>query len=576
MVSRQLITMTPSFRIHAFIVVFAGAGMAAAAALHAQRPVVADDLTRRVDAIFSDWDRADSPGCALGVYRHGAILYTRGYGMADVERRVPIAPHTVFDIGSTSKQFSAAAMVLLQQDGRLTLDDSLRTWVPELPAYTAPITIRHMLLHTSGLRDYIGLLTLAGISTDSVTDADDALRIIARQKALNFEPGAEQLYSNSGYFLLSVVVERASGTTLQAFARERIFAPLGMTRTHYLGSYDDIVPDRAMAYAPRPAGGLRLDVSRWLQVGDGAVFTTVEELLHWDNNFYEPKVGGQALLSALQRPGTLADGRALEYGLGLGVGLYRGQRTVSHGGSWGGYRAELLRFPDQRFSVATLCNLGSINPTQLARRVADVYLEDLLAPVDTTQAGGAAPVHVPVDVLSGYAGTYRNSATRSRLVFALDDGRLTASGDGRFELRPRSATVFESPGTPVTWTFERGGSAARVARQREGREPEVFEKVVPLTLTAGELEPYAGRFYSEELDATFTLEIEDGALTLHRRGARPQRLTPVVPDEFMAGPMTVRFTRAADGQPAGYLLDIGRVRGLVFERAAPERRVAGR
>ena len=524
--------------------------------------------TGRVDAIFAEWDRQDSPGCALGVYRNGAIAYARGYGMADVERHVPIAPHTVFDIGSTSKQFSAAAIVLLQQDGRLTLDDSVRNWVPDLPPYAAPITIRHMLLHTSGLRDYIGLLTLAGVSIDSVTDADDALRIIARQKALNFEPGAEQLYSNSGYFLLSVIVERASGKTLQAFARERIFAPLGMTRTHYLGSYDDVVPDRALAYEPRPNGGLRLDVSRWLQVGDGAVFTTVEELLQWDNNFYEPRVGGDALPAALRAPGSLANGTALDYALGLGIGTYRGQRTVSHGGSWGGYRAELLRFPDQRFSVATLCNLGSINPTRLARRVADVYLEDVLAPVDTADAGGGAPVHVPADVLAGYAGTYRNAVTRTRLVVALGDGRLTVSGDGRFELRPRSAAVFHAAGTPVTWTFDASGRGhpSRVTRQREGREPEVFEKVAPLKLTARDLAAYGGRFYSEELDATFTLAVEDGALTLRRRGARTQRLVPVVADEFMAGSMTVRITRGPDGAVAGYLLDIGRVRNLLFER----------
>jgi CubicO group peptidase (beta-lactamase class C family) len=538
------------------------------AAVLAQQAPDANPVAARVDAVFADYDKPDSPGCALGVYKDGAIVYSRGYGMADLERGVPITPRTVFDIGSTSKQFSAAAIVLLAQDGKLTLDDDVRRWVPELPDYGTPITIRQMLLHTSGLRDYIGLLTLAGHRTDDVTDAEDALRIIARQKALNFAPGAEHLYSNSGYFLLSTVVERASGKTLQAFARERIFAPLGMTKTHYLGRYDDIVPDRALAYAPRQGGGLRQDISRWLQVGDGAVFTTVEELLHWDNNFYDPKVGGPALLDALQAPGSLNGGKPLTYALGLGIGTYRGQRTVSHGGSWGGYRAELLRFPDQRFSVATLCNLGTVNPTQLARRVADVYLEAVLAPVAAAATPVTPAATLPAEALSAYAGLYRHPVTRARLNVTLLNAQLTVLGDGRFELRPRAPTVFEADGTSTTWTFEASdaGGPARLTRKQDGLDPEVFEKVTPLKPTAAELELYAGRYYSEELDATFTLASEEGALMLRRRGASPQRLVPIVGDEFMAGSVTVRFERAADGAVSGYVMDLGRVRNLRFER----------
>ena len=522
------------------------------------------DNSRRVDALFSAWDRSESPGCALGVYRDGAIAYSRGYGMADLERRVPITPRTIFDIGSTSKQFTAAAIVMLAQDGKLTLDDDVRKWVPELPDYGRPITIRHMLLHTSGIRDYIGLLTLAGARIDDVTDAADALRIIARQKALNFEPGAERLYSNSGYFLLSVIVERAAKQTLQAFAREKIFKPLGMNSTHYLASYDDIVPDRALAYAPR-GGGLRLDLPRWLQVGDGAVFTNVEELLQWDRNFYEPRVGGAKMLETLQQPGTLGDGRPLTYALGLVTGTYRGQRTISHGGSWGGYRAELLRFPSQRFSVAILCNLGSIDPSLLARRVADVYLDKVLSPENASSPAASSNTSpVAPDLLQSYAGMYRNPATRERLVFAVASGTLAVSG---VRLQPRSDTIFGVDGAPATFTFEPAGTGrpARVRREQEGRDTEILEKVQPLKLNAEDLAPLAGRYYSEELDATWSLAVEDGALVIHRRGAPPQRPMPVVADEFMAGGLTLRFVRA-DGRVTGMVLDLGRVRDLRFER----------
>ncbi len=520
------------------------------------------DANPRVDAIFKAWDRPDSPGCALGVYRDGAITYSRGYGMADLERRVPITPHTIFDIGSTSKQFTAAAIVLLAQEGKLTLDDAVRKWIPELPDYGQLITIRHMLLHTSGIRDYIGLLTLAGARIDDVTTADDALTIIARQKALNFEPGVERLYSNSGYFLLSVIVERAAKQTLQAFAKERIFKPLGMTRTHYLESYDDIVPDRALAYAPR-RGGLRLDMPRWLQVGDGAVFTNVEELLQWDRNFYEPRVGGAKMVETLQQPGTLRNGRSFNYALGLGTGTYRGQRTISHGGAWGGYRAELVRFPSQRFSVAVLCNLASTDPSALARRVADVYLEKVLS-TDQAATSAAAATTIPPAVLQSYAGLYRNPATRERMTFTVSDSTLTVSG---VTLQPRSKTVFGFDGSPVTFAFEPAvdGRSARVTRQVDDRDPEVLEKVQPLKVEANEIAPLAGRYYSEELDTTWTLAVENGVLTIHRRGAPPQRAMPVVVDEFMAGGVTLRFVRA-DGRVTGMVLDLGRVRDLRFER----------
>ena len=206
----------------------------------------------RVDSIFAAYDRPDAPGCAVGVYRDGRIQYARGYGLADLEHRVPITPATVFDIGSTSKQFTAATILLLEQEGKLSLDDDVRRFLPELPAYERPITIRHLLHHTSGLRDYIGLLRLAGVRTDDVATADDALQMLVRQRALNFAPGDEHLYSNSGYFLLSLIVERAAGRSLRDEARDRIFAPLGMTRTAYLGSYHDVVPDRAIGIWPVP------------------------------------------------------------------------------------------------------------------------------------------------------------------------------------------------------------------------------------------------------------------------------------------------------------------------------------
>jgi CubicO group peptidase (beta-lactamase class C family) len=542
--------------------------------LPAQAPEgAAVERNARVDAIFAPWDRDDSPGCAVGVYRDGRAVHTGGYGMADLERRVPITPRTVFDIGSTGKQFSAASVALLAQRGVLSLDDDVRRWVPELPRYERPVTIRYLLHHTSGLRDYINLLTLGGARIDDVTTDDDALAAIARQRALNFLPGDDHLYSNSGFFLLSVIVERAAGMPLREFAQREIFQPLGMVRTHYLGSYDDVVPDRALAYAPRPDGGYRTSMSRWLQTGDGGVFTTVEELALWDRNFLEPRVGGPELLAELHRPGTLAGGRVLGYALGLTIGTHRGERIVSHGGSWGGYRAELMRFPDHRFSVAVLCNVGAANATQLAQRVAEIYLDDVLeAPAAAAAAtpASAPAVRVPAATLRALAGTYRHPDTRATRTITFDGGTLYVGTRPRFELRPRNAREFDLTNAQVraSMTFEpaTGGGPRRLVWQQVGEEPITFEEVYLVAPGAAALAAYAGAYHGEEIQAIYTLDVTDGALRLRRRGADPAILRPGTHDEFSAGGTTLRFQRDAAGEVSGFILDVGRVRNLHFVR----------
>src|SRR5712671_2372535 len=334
-----------------------------------------------VDEVFSDLAKPGSPGCVLGVYRDGTMVYSKGYGLANLEENVPITPQSVFDIGSTSKQFTSASILLLEKQGKLSVNDDVRKYLPELPDYGQRITILHLLNHTSGLRDYLTLMELAGINTDSVTTDDDALALIHRQKALNFAPGSDFLYSNTGFFLLSVIVQRVSGKTLREFAGENIFAPLEMTHTQYRDSHAALITNRALAYEEREnKDGYTLDVSYFEQTGDGAVHTSVEDLLKWDENFYSPRIGGKEFLSEIQERGKLNDGKVLEYAKGLFLQDYRGLHTVSHGGAWGGYRAELLRFPDQHFSVACLCNVGNAGATRRAHQVADIYLGSLMKP----------------------------------------------------------------------------------------------------------------------------------------------------------------------------------------------------
>jgi CubicO group peptidase (beta-lactamase class C family) len=321
-----------------------------------------DKTEAAVDEVFADYTKAGSPGCALAVYRDGKIILTKGYGLANIEEHVPITPQSVFDIGSTSKQFTAASILLLEKQGKLSVNDDVREYLPELPDYGQKITILNLLNHTSGLRDYLTLMDLAGINMDSVTTDEDALQIVTRQKALNFAPGSEFLYSNTGFFLLSVIVKRVSGRTLREFAAENIFVPLGMTHTQYRDDHTALISDRALAYDPMEnKNGYTLNISYFEQTGDGAVHTTVEDLQKWDENFYSRRVGGKEFLAEIQEQGKLNSGKVLDYAKGLFIDDYRGLHTVSHGGAWGGYRAELLRFPEQHFSVVCLCRQGDAN-----------------------------------------------------------------------------------------------------------------------------------------------------------------------------------------------------------------------
>jgi len=421
-----------------------------------------------VDEVFAAYAKAGTPGCVVGVVRDSRLIFARGYGFANIEHDIPLTPKSVLDIGSTSKQFTAASILLLEQQGKLSINDDVRKFVPELPAYGPTVTILHLLNHTSGIRDYLTLMSVAGVNFDGVTTDDDALRIITRQKALNFPPGSEHLYSNSGYFLLSVIVKRASGKSLRQFAQEQIFAPLDMRETHFHDDHTLIVPRRASAYAPGPEGSFVIDMSGFEQTGDGAVYTTVEDLAKWDRNFYEPKVGGQALVDGLLRSGVLNDGKTIPYAAGLMNGTHKGLPAVSHGGSWAGYRAELIRFPEQRFSVICLCNRGDGNPGAKARQVADLYLASEMtsaapAPKPQTPPAAQKPATPPPPALTAadlgrLAGTYYSEELDTIARLTIENDRLFYNGPGGppRPLEPSARDRFSSG--PLQLEITRSGS----------------------------------------------------------------------------------------------------------------------
>lgn len=429
-----------------------------------------------VDEVFSDFTKSGSPGCALGVYRDGKIIYAKGYGLANIEENVAITPQSVFDIGSTSKQFTAASILLLEKQGRLAVNDDVRKYLPELPDYGQKLSILQLLNHTSGMRDYLTLMELAGIPTDSVTTDTDALALIIRQKALNFAPGSDWLYSNTGFFLLSIIVERVSGKTLRDFAAENIFAPLEMTHTQFRNSHASLIPHRAMAYDEQQNNsGYTLNVSYFEQTGDGAVHTSVEDLLKWDENFYSPRVGGKEFLAEIQERGKLDNGKVLDYAKGLRLQDYRGLHTVSHAGAWGGYRAELLRFPDQHFSVACLCNIAHAGATKRAHQVADIYLGSLMKPKENKSKDNdnkeSMEKTIRTEELKNYSGDYWSEELGASYRLGVADGRIkilsVVDGSGSPRANNFSADVLRAVGSDE---FEVGKSGVTLHFQRAERQ----------------------------------------------------------------------------------------------------------
>jgi CubicO group peptidase (beta-lactamase class C family) len=400
--------------------------------------------TARVDSIFARWNSHETPGCAVGVAKAGATVLSKAYGMADLERGVPATTATIYEAGSVSKQFTATGVILLALDRKLSLSDDIRKYVPEIPDYGQTITIRHLLNHTSGLRDWGSVAGIAGwgrpVRSHTMAHVID---ILSRQRALNYPPGDQYSYTNSGYNLLAIIIERVSGMRFAEFEKKNIFDPLGMTHTSWRDDWTRIVKGRAIAYANSTGNGFRIDNPIENVVGNGGLLTTVGDLLLWNENLNTgTKLGGKAYVDEMHRQGILNNGQTIAYASGIQVGTYAGTKSVSHTGSTNGFRAFLARYPEQQLSVALLCNIGAVNPGQVGQQVASVFLtpvsqprganapsiggEDPNAPA-TGRGRGNAPAYTPsASDLQSYAGEYYSPDAEVALVVSVENGQLVA------------------------------------------------------------------------------------------------------------------------------------------------------
>jgi CubicO group peptidase (beta-lactamase class C family) len=443
-----------------------GAAIACAAAGIALSTVAtqaADPATERaIEGIVSGLVKPGEPGCTVGVVQDGRLAYAHAYGQSDLERGKPLDTHSIFNLASVSKQFTAFALLLLQQDGKLSLDDPIVRYLPELAASSSGVTLRHLLHHTGGLRDYIGILYMGGRGDADGATIHESMRVLARQTRANEQPGVEYEYSNTGYLLLGVVIARVSGQSLAKFSGERIFRPLGMRNTSIVDSYPDGIAALARGYAKSNTGFV-IDETAWEQVGDGQVHSDLHDLALWDDNFYTGKLGGPALLEQMVETGVLNSGKRIDYAAGLRVGDTRGLPSVSHGGSWVGYRSHVLRFPEERLSTIVLCNRADADTGDLATRIAHLFLKDQMAPAgpDEEDEEDSPPVKAswqPRDP-GRYAGVYFSAEANAHCALYLANGRLVAErcAEGAV-LSPGKPGEFVDQDESFTLRFPDGGA----------------------------------------------------------------------------------------------------------------------
>jgi len=549
------------------LAVLLAAGLAAVWPLGRDATAQTVDVPSRVDQLFASFNRTDAPGCAVGAAVGGKVVLTRAYGMADLEQDRPVTTGTLFEPGSIAKQFTAMAVLLLAKEGKLSLDDPVQKYLPEIPEYGKRMTIRHMLTHTSGLRDWGHVAAVAGWPrTTRMYRQAHALDIQSRQKSLNFDPGAEYSYTNSGFTMAAIIVSRVSDEPFTRFTRRRLLEPLGMTHTLWRDDYGRVVERRASAYMPAPGGSWQAQMPFEENYGHGGLLTTVEDLLAWNENYIHARVGGPEAIEQMTRRGRLNDGREIDYGLGLNVTKWRGVREVSHGGGTASYRASLVLFPDQKVSVAVLCNGATANAAGLAHSVAELYLGGALLP-----AAPAVTFATNRTALERRTGVYFNRHTNTIVRLVLDGDRL------RWNVtEPSFNEVSVGPAlTPVSDSaFLYGGTERRVEFSGEGDmrvvspngDVELYERQQAVTPSSRDLAAYEGLYRTDEAETEVVAKVENGGLVLRQRPDIVFTLQPAFADAFTSELGNIVFRRDSAGRVEGFSLGAPRIYDLRFAR----------
>lgn len=526
-----------------------------------------------IDSIFSEWDNTDTPGAAVAVIKDGELVHSKGYGMADLEHAVPITPSTPFLIASLTKQFVAFSILLLEEERKLDLDAPIQEYLPDFPRYEDSITIRHMVHHTSGLRNYGDLLRFQGKSYYDHHSMDEVYALLKNQKGLNFRPGEEYLYNNSGYLLLTLIIEEVSGMSFNEFAAKNIFTPLGMNHTMIYDDITELIPDRAFSYTIG-GDGFQNQISRVDLYGAGGMYSTIEDLYKWDQNFYENILGkGRAsLIERMQETGILNNGDSLDYAFGLGVGTYKGLHRVGHGGSFAGFRHYFIRFPEQQFSVIMLTNREDAERPGKTLEVTDLLLKDDLKPV--AEESDIYKQEIPSDdeetlKISAFPGRYLVN-DRMSFEITLEDGHLifiTPTGS-RLKMIRKKGNVFYPESNPdgegITFSKPVQGKTQKVSFN------DITAKRVNFEGSKDALSTFAGTYKSDELEVDYHLFVKNQTLMYRIGFQNAVPLVQVSNQMFTSDRPSFVFSRDKGGKLTGFNLNVGRTRDVFFQKQSNE------
>jgi CubicO group peptidase (beta-lactamase class C family) len=541
------------------------------------------ESAKKADEFLAKWDKKDMPGCGVGAVKDGQLVYKRGLGMANLDYDVPNTPSTLFNVASVSKAFTAASIVLLAQQGKLSLDDEVQKYLTEIPKYDHPVTLRHMLHHTSGLREYQALMLFGGHNSDNAISEKQVLGMLARQRGLSFRPGTKYQYSNSNYQLLGAIVARVSGKSLRAFADENIFKPLGMKNTRYFDNRNEVVKNRASGYMVGQDNSVRVRASLFDLVGGGGVLTTVEDMYLWDQNFHEPKVGGREMAQLLTAPGVLNDGEKINYGFGLFTNEYRGIPVFKHSGNMSGYRAQTITFPEKKFTAIALCNNSAILPHLIIEKLADIYLDGQFpaaaaksSKVDIASLPAGTPI--PETEAVRYAGIFVNTDIYSNFRLSMREGKLFMSGLAKGELpvtrtaEGRLVMVEGDSRYEMVPVLDKAGAVSEMKLPRSSGQADVFVRVkAPFDLPQ-KLAEYAGTYHSEEFNNDFVIRHDGGKFALRISESFEAPLAAAYEDVLTAanGQISLVFARGDNGKITGFVFNAGldgrEVKGVVFKR----------
>ena len=531
---------------------------------------VSASIEKQIDTIFSEYNNLDSPGVAVAATQDGEVVFKKGYGTANLEHRIPINPNlTKFNIGSTSKQVTVFAVLLLAEQKKLSMDDDVRKHISELRDFGKKVTLRNLAHHTGGVRSELAILAMAGWSPGDVITRNMVLQMIYRQKELDFEPGKESSYSNAGFTLLSEVVERVSGQSFAEFTSENIFKPLEMNDSFFVDSHQSVIKNMAYPYFTSQGVNYK-NIANEGYSGSTGVFTTASDFTKWALNFKQPKVGSKKIIDEMNTLGVLNNGETFGFGMGQFIEEYRGVKQIQHGGGTAGYIAYLGRFPDQDFNVILMGNSSSINARGRSLEIADVFLKKHFKDLNQNST---KRISLSAEQLSKFTGNYWNNKDRAVSV-SVNTGNLNyAIGGGpTVTLAPVSKGDFEMLNTGIARTvrFKTDSNGKNTMHVIEGgREVETFETYKPKVYKTEELKQYTGRYYSEELDTTYSLIIENGNLVVTHLRFTNNVLTPVISGIFTNTGWrfsTLRFERNSSDKIDGFRISSMRARNIHFKK----------